>query len=239
MSGRCAVLPLPRTAIVVVCCLLARASALTFHLGPEQSRCISEDIPAKSLLAGDWAISDETGSRSPPSPPPEQGSGGDMNATLVVPFFVTVSVRNPDGMSVFHNVHEEHGPMRTGHFAVTAGVAGLYSVCVDNTHAVETQRVSLNIKTAVEVKSGAHDTVAKKEHIDGIEKELDRMKKMAVHVYEEMLFMRERSEQQHATNESTRVRLLWLELAMMAGVIAMGVYQIKYLRVYFRQKKLI
>ena len=64
-----------------------------------------------------------------------------------------------------------------------------------------------------------HDTVAKKEHVEAIEAELDRMKKMAVHVYEEMLYMRTRSDQQHATNASTRGRLLWVEVVMMLAVL--------------------
>ena len=67
----------------------------------------------------------------------------------------------------------------------------------------------------------------------------DRMKKMAVHVYEEMLYMRTRSDQQHATNASTRGRLLWVEVVMMLAVLVMGLWQIRYLREYFRQKKVI
>ena len=43
-----------------------------------------------------------------------------------------------------------------------------------------------------------------------IEAELDRMKKMATHVYEEMVYMRDRSDAMHTTSESTRARLLWV-----------------------------
>ena len=76
-------------------------------------------------------------------------------------------------------------------------------------------------------------------YVEAIEAELDRMKKMAVHVYEEMLYMRERSDQQHATNASTRGRLLWVEVLMMFGVLVMGLWQIRYLREFFKQKKVI
>ena len=62
---------------------------------------------------------------------------------------------------------------------------------------------------------------------------------MAVHVYEEMLYMRARSDQQHATNASTRGRLLWVEVLMMFGVLVMGLWQIRYLREFFKQKKVI
>ena len=55
----------------------------------------------------------------------------------------------------------------------------------------------------------------------------------------EMLFMRARSDEQHATNSSTRGRLLWVELVMMSVVILMAFWQINYLKNYFRQKKVI
>ncbi len=51
--------------------------------------------------------------------------------------------------------------------------------------------------------------------------------------------MRSRSDQQHATNASTRGRLLWVEVVMMLAVLVMGLWQIRYLREYFRQKKVI
>ena len=55
----------------------------------------------------------------------------------------------------------------------------------------------------------------------------------------EMLYMRSRSDQQHATNASTRGRLLWVEVVMMFSVMVMGFWQIRYLRNYFRAKKVI
>ena len=91
--------------------------------------------------------------------------------------------------------------------------------------------------TALEVED--HGTVAKKEHVEAIEAELESMKRMAVHVYEEMLFMRSRSDAQHTANASMRGRLLWVEVVAMFGVLLMGLWQIRYLRNYFKQKKVI
>ena len=65
------------------------------------------------------------------------------------------------------------------------------------------------------------------------------LRRMAVHVYEEMLYMRTRSETMQATNESMRGRLLWVEVVMMCIVLVMGLWQIQYLKRYFQVKKLI
>ncbi|KAL1526059.1 hypothetical protein AB1Y20_020880 [Prymnesium parvum] len=188
---------------------LPLAHSLSFHLEGNAERCIGEAVPAKSLLAGDWLCSHHNGSDS-------------HSATL--------TIRSPFDAIVF----EKHDA--SGHFAITAAVNGVHRVCIFN-NATSPRRMTINIKTALEVSD--HSTVAKKEHVDAIEAELDRMRKMAVHVYEEMLYMRTRSETMQATSESMRGRLLWVELVMMCIVMIMGLWQIQYLKRYFQVKKLI
>ena len=222
--------------------LATPCAALSFQLAPAQQRCVAEDIPAGGMLTGDWEFAAAENSSS---------------TELIEIFFERLSVFRKEG-------HVD------GHFAVTAKIGGLHRVCLSN-NASEARGVTLNIKTALAVD---HDTVAKKEHVEAIEAELDRMKRMAVHVYEcatrprraaccavvavvatvcsslaharalpssrrEMLYMRTRSDQQHATNASTRGRLLWVECVMMLSVMVMAFWQIRYLRNYFRQKKVI
>ena len=131
--------------------LAAPGAPLSFMLEPSQQRCISEQIPAKTLLTGDWELAELA------------------DATSMLEIF------DPEGGRVFLKRELE------GHFAVTAQRAGLHRVCVTN-NATVARSVSLNTKTALVVAN--HETVAKKEHVEAIEAELDRMKKMAVHVYE-------------------------------------------------------
>jgi len=196
---------LPQLAALLM--LLSRVGALSFTLLPEQERCISETVPARSLLAGDWEVAAAANSVSQ-----------------------SVQIFSPNGNRAFINREA------SGHFAVTAQETGTHKVCIAN-NATEARAVQLNLKMALEVEH--HDTVAKKEHVEAIEAELDRMKKIAVHVYDEMLYMRARADQQHATNSSTRGRLLWVEVMMLVSVILMGLWQIRYLRNYFKVKKLV
>jgi len=197
-----------RSQICLACIglLLQSASALTFTIAGEETRCVGETIPAMSLLTGDWHLSAANGSHS------------------------VTTILSPSNAVIF----EKHD--HTGHFAVTAQHEGLHRVCVHNNE-THKRDVTITIKTALEVSD--HASVAKKEHVEAIEAELDRMKKMAVHVYEEMLYMRTRSETMQATNESTRARLLWVEVVMMCTVLIMGLWQIQYLKRYFQVKKLI
>ena len=106
-----------------------------------------------------------------------------------------------------------------------------------------------------------HGLVAKKEHVQAIEApqrhprallppaphaapftwqaELDRMEAMAHHVYEEMVYMRTRSDQMRQLSGSTRSRLFWVEVMMMVILLLMGMWQISYLKRYFQAKKVI
>ena len=142
----------PLRPLLLLLALLPRgAQSLKFELSADQRRCVSEQIPAKSLLTGDWELAEQENASS------------------------TVEISGPDGASLFLRRERE------GHFALTAAHAGLHEVCIHN-NASAARAVTLNLKTALEVED--HQGIAKKEHVEAIEAELDRMKKMAVHVYE-------------------------------------------------------
>ena len=123
-----------------------------------------------------------------------------------------------------------------GHFSVTALETGAHQVCLLNGESPK-RSVKLHMRTAVEVDN--HELVAKKEHVEAIEAELDRMERMAVHVYEEMSYMRSRSDATRALDESTRGRLMWVEIAMVCTLLVMGAWQIHYLKRYFKAKKIL
>ena len=138
--------------------LLDGAGALNFELAPTQERCVSEQIPSKTMLTGDWEFGEVA------HKPDDNMHAAHMH----------VQIHGPDGASLFSKKN-----LHAGHFAITAQKEGAHRVCITSN---VTRTVSLNLKTALEVAD--HDTVAKKEHVEAIEAELDRMKKMAVHVYE-------------------------------------------------------
>uniref|UniRef100_A0A7S0Q8I2 GOLD domain-containing protein n=1 Tax=Coccolithus braarudii TaxID=221442 RepID=A0A7S0Q8I2_9EUKA len=192
--------------------LFDACDAFTFVLSPSASRCVHESLMPKSLLTGEWTVVSIDASLNTSSGSTE------------------VALRSPKGGTLF----ESGEP--SGHFAVTALDHGLHSVCVKNSDGGDRQ-VSISMKTALEVED--HGLVAKKEHVEAIEAELDRMEKMVEHVYEEMNYMRSRSELMQSTDASTRGRLLWVEVAMLCTLMAMGLWQIHYLKRYFQTKKIL
>jgi hypothetical protein len=189
------------------------------------TRCIHETVPHRSLIAGDWEI---TASNSKIIESASGSSSSSLSSSAGRP--CELKILDPSGSVAFSNSE------LTGHFAVHAHSAGMHKICVSNS-AGEERKVMINIRLALQVDD--HETVAKKEHIEAIEAELDRMRNMAVHVYEEMIYMRGREEEMRDTNESTNTRVLWFNIMTLTIIGAMGLWQIYYLKRYFQMKKLI
>ena len=162
------------------------ASAILLHLAANETRCLSESIPQKSMLTGNW--------RWVAQPDAEADNSTMRQYISISP--PAVPSRRGESPPLFESTDAQ------GHFSVVAQGDGAHQVCVLNGETPQ-RSVKLQMRTAVEVDN--HELVAKKEHVEAIEAELDRMERMAVHVYEEMSYMRSRSDATRALDESTRV----------------------------------
>lgn len=65
------------------------------------------------------------------------------------------------------------------------------------------------------------------------------MEETLAEVVKEMDYLREREHKLRDTNESTNERVKWFALGTMAMLVALGAWQVVYLRAYFRSKHLI
>jgi hypothetical protein len=60
------------------------------------------------------------------------------------------------------------------------------------------------------------------------------MEEMVAEIVTEMDYMRTREQKLRDTNESTNTRVKWFAFATMGMLVALGAWQIVYLRAYFR-----
>jgi len=122
------------------------------------------------------------------------------------------------------------------HFSVTSESAGAHRLCFFN-GSPSRRRVIVSVRKGLEVDD--HSQIARKDHVEQIERQLDRMREMAMAIKEEMIYMRGREEEMRDTNESTNTRVLWFNIMTLTIIGAMGLWQIYYLKRYFQMKKLI
>ena len=77
------------------------------------------------------------------------------------------------------------------------------------------------------------------EKLKPVEGELRRLSESAQEVVDEMEYVRSREMKLRDTNESTNERVKWFAVGTMGMLVALGVWQVVYLRAYFRSKHLI
>jgi len=67
-----------------------------------------------------------------------------------------------------------------------------------------------------------------------VETELRRIEEMVQEIVAEMDYLRSREQKLRDTNESTNTRVKWFAFGTMGMLVALGAWQVVYLRAYFR-----
>ncbi|KAF9294250.1 endoplasmic reticulum vesicle protein 25 [Linnemannia elongata] len=81
--------------------------------------------------------------------------------------------------------------------------------------------------------------LAEKEKLKPMELELRKLEDLVKDVIEDMEHLQRREEKMRNTNESTNARVQWFSTMTMVVLIALGAWQIVYLKQFFRKKRLI
>ncbi|KAJ1355332.1 Transmembrane emp24 domain-containing protein 10 [Parelaphostrongylus tenuis] len=129
-----------------------------------------------------------------------------------------------------------------GKFAFTTDEYDIFEICISNHGPVgashsQSREVSLKMKHGVEAKN--YDDIAKAEKLKPLEVELRRLEDLSDQIVKDFSFMRQREEEMRNTNESTNSRVLYLSIFFMLCLLALAVWQVMFLRNYFKAKKLI
>lgn len=99
------------------------------------------------------------------------------------------------------------------------------------------QEVSLNIKTGVEAKS--YQGLGEVAKLKPLELDLKMLEDLSSSIVQDFSDMKHRAEEMRNTNESTSKRVHWFSMLSICCLFGLSVWQILYLRRYFKAKKLI
>jgi hypothetical protein len=95
-----------------------------------------------------------------------------------------------------------------------------------------TRHVELDIDIGADAKDWS--AVQATEKLKPVEAELRRIEELVAEIVTEMEYLRGREQKLRDTNESTNTRVKWFAFGTMGMLIALGSWQIMYLRAYFR-----
>lgn len=77
------------------------------------------------------------------------------------------------------------------------------------------------------------------ESLSGLEVEMRKLEGVVKEIVDELNYLKKREARMRDTNESTNERVWWFSILTMAILVALGIWQILYLRSYFKRKHLI
>ncbi|CAO3615611.1 unnamed protein product [Cunninghamella blakesleeana] len=99
------------------------------------------------------------------------------------------------------------------------------------------REVELEVNVGTEAKT--IEEITKNKHLPSLEEQTRVLEAMVDDILNEMNYLKEREARMRNTNESTNDRVKWFSLLSLFTLISLGIWQILYLRSYFRRKRLI
>jgi hypothetical protein len=109
-------------------------------------------------------------------------------------------------------------------------------VVTDNPEARGVKHPMRHVELDIDIGADAKDwsAVQATEKLKPVETELRRIEEMVAEIVAEMDYLRTREQKLRDTNESTNTRVKWFAFGTMGMLVALGAWQVVYLRAYFR-----
>ncbi|KAF2435660.1 hypothetical protein EJ08DRAFT_692238 [Tothia fuscella] len=128
-------------------------------------------------------------------------------------------------------------------YAFTSHADSAFDVCFENiiTGAKDVVNPSRHVELDIDIGADAKDwsAIQAGEKLKPAETELRRIEEVVAEIVSEMDYLRSREQKLRDTNESTNERVKYFAYLTMITLVALGVWQVVYLRAYFRSKHLI
>ncbi|XP_073294435.1 transmembrane emp24 domain-containing protein p24delta3-like [Primulina huaijiensis] len=183
------------------------------------AKCVYEDLRHSDVVVGDYYafIGDQEDENSPVFPT------------------ISVTVTSPNGDDLHRQENVTHGQ-----FAFTTSDSGTYSACFwehGDHHGGKTVTVGIDWKTGVAAKDW--DAIAKKENLEVIEVELMKVEAAVKLIHGNLISLKEREATLRNMSEATNVRVACCSMVSLGVCIVVSVFQVWYLRRFFKKNKLI
>lgn len=123
----------------------------------------------------------------------------------------------------------------------TAPSTTSFDVCLENVSQLQGRSMSRSVELDIESGSQARDwnKISATEKLKPIEVELRRIEELADEIVEELNYLKNREERLRDTNESTNRRVRNFSIIVILVLVSLGLWQVNYLRNYFKAKHII
>nr|BAN20252.1 integral membrane protein, Tmp21-I, putative [Riptortus pedestris] len=191
---------------------LQGVQSIMFHLHPNTQKCLREELKKNALVVGEFDVSQAPFQR------------------------VDYVVRDSKG-----DILSQNSDISRGKFSFSTETQDVFEICftsrVPSHQRGVPQEVMLNIKTGVEAKT--YESLGEAGKLKPMEIELKKLEDLSQSIVQDFALMREREVAMRDTNESTNNRVLYLSIFSMVCLLSLSVWQVLYLRKFFKSRKLI
>eukprot|EP01116_Phalansterium_solitarium_P007851 TRINITY_DN2084_c0_g1_i1.p1 TRINITY_DN2084_c0_g1~~TRINITY_DN2084_c0_g1_i1.p1 ORF type:complete len:228 (+),score=28.85 TRINITY_DN2084_c0_g1_i1:58-684(+) len=205
--------------LLVVLCLFALSQAVKVVVVPGEQKCIREEYRPDTLVSGSVKVL--------PAVP-----------DLQLQFTILDSTQGT-------GVHENRDVSEnTFAFTTPSGQETEYQFCFldawkQGSAQTYNGRRTVVFEAHLGEKHRDYEALAKKENLKPMEVELMKLEDTVAQVEAEFRYMKEREARHRNTNESTNARVAYMSFASLIILVLLGLWQIFYLKQFFKAKKLI
>lgn len=187
-------------------------SPIRWFMQPNTQKCLREELRQNVLVKGDYEI------------------------VSIENQFIDYIVRDSKG----HTLANKQD-ITKGKFTFSTENYDMFEICFTSRllgyQRGSVQEVSLNIKTGVEAKT--YEGLGEVAKLKPLELDLKMLEDLSSSIVQDFSDMKHRAEEMRNTNESTSRRVHWFSMFSICCLFGLSVWQILYLRRYFKAKKLI
>ncbi|KAG9399807.1 hypothetical protein AC1031_011229 [Aphanomyces cochlioides] len=199
---------------LLLVCLLMEAHSVIFNVRPRFNKCLTTDVEKGSQVIVEFQVL------------------GEIEGPTNVQFLL----EDPKKTQLAFDANVDSTHNEAHEFSFKAELYGIYAVCFANSNDATVQ-IALEFKHGVEATD--YSEVAKREHLMPVEKELRKLEDTVAEIHREMLYVRDREAAMRDTSEATNSRVKYLNGLTILILLGVGVWQITYLKQFFKSKKLI
>ncbi|XP_050423964.1 transmembrane emp24 domain-containing protein bai-like [Adelges cooleyi] len=197
----------------VICMLfITTVTPISWYMQPNTQKCLREELRQNVLVKGDYDVR------------PIEGQHMDY------------IVRDSKG-----HILANKQDITKGKFTFSTENYDMFEICftsrVPGYQRGVLHEVLLDIKTGVEAK--VYEGLGEVAKLKPLELDLKMLEDLSSSIVNDFSDMKQRVEDMRNTNESTSIRLRWFSVFSICCLFGLSVWQILYLRRYFKAKKLI
>ncbi|GAA99439.1 uncharacterized protein L969DRAFT_93900 [Mixia osmundae IAM 14324] len=217
---------IPRPWLVWLACILAcstRVQALYFYLQAGEQKCFLEDLPNHTIVVGNYKAEEWSDERQ----------AFHMNEALGI----QVTVEDLETKEMVVNTRG----IPHGKFTFTSHDAGDHQICLRTNASVSWLVSNPRVRLSLDIAIGQSkvDEQDEKDHVHDLAAKVRDLNKRLEDIRNEQQFQREREHEFRSLSEIANSRAVWWSLFQMVVLFATCAWQLRHLRTFFTNKKLV